>query len=364
MRAAPHPEQAERLRTLYSYDILDTPQEQDFDDIVALASAICEAPISVVNIIDETRQWFKAEVGLGVRETPLETSICSHVILQDDFVEIPDTLADPRMADNPLCLDDPGLRFYAGARLVAHDGMPLGTLCVLDNRPRTLNDFQRKALRILSVQVMKQLELRRALRSAHDLRAEMDHRIKNSLQSTSSLIRLYTRAVEDDKARQALEAVSRRIDGMSALHEQLQDTGAAGSVDMQRYLEDLTTSLRLTAPDTLKVSLQVDEITLPFKFATDLGMILSEFVANSIKYGYPNGAEGTVTIALTRQADDTLLLEASDQGLGTAAAAPEPDKVSGIGSRIVAAAASNLGGTLTNTITDAGAQLSLTFRPA
>ena len=214
MRAAPHPEQAERLRTLYSYDILDTPQEQDFDDIVALASAICEAPISVVNIIDETRQWFKAEVGLGVRETPLETSICSHVILQDDFVEIPDTLADPRMADNPLCLDDPGLRFYAGARLVAHDGMPLGTLCVLDNRPRTLNDFQRKALRILSVQVMKQLELRRALRSAHDLRAEMDHRIKNSLQSTSSLIRLYTRAVNSYKtlARQALwtcSAISR-----------------------------------------------------------------------------------------------------------------------------------------------------------
>lgn len=362
MRAAPHPDQADRIRTLHTYDILDTPREQDFDDIVALASAICEAPISVVNIIDETRQWFKAEVGLGVRETPLETSICSHVILQDDFVEIPDTLADPRMADNPLCLDEPGLRFYAGARLIAHDGLPLGTLCVLDNHPRTLNDFQRNALRILSKQVMKQLELRRALRNESDLRAEMDHRIKNSLQATSSMIRLYTRAVEDDTARQALEAVSRRINGMSALHEQLQDTGASGSVDMGQYLEDLATSLRLTTPDTLTLSLHVDDITLRFKSATDLGMILSEFVANSIKYGYPDGAEGTVTIALTRQDDGTLLLEARDDGLGSAAPAPEPDRISGIGSRIVAAAASNLGGTLTNAITEQGARLSVMFK--
>ncbi|MBB3994051.1 hypothetical protein GGR95_001692 [Sulfitobacter undariae] len=248
MRAAPHPDQLERLRTLHQYDILDTPREQGFDDIVALASEICEAPISVVNIIDEDRQWFKAEVGLGARETPLETSICSHVILQEDFVEIPDTLADPRMADNPLCLGDPGLRFYAGARLLASNGLPLGTLCVLDNKPRTLNTFQRKALRVLSQQVIKQLELRRALKNEGDLRAEMDHRIKNSLQATSSLIRIYTRAVEDDTAKQALEAVSRRIDGMSALHEQLQKNSVSGRVEMCEYLKDIVTNLRETRP--------------------------------------------------------------------------------------------------------------------
>jgi len=360
MRAAQHPDQLERLRTLHQYGILDTPREQGFDDIVALASEICETPISVVNIIDEDRQWFKAEVGLGTRETPLETSICSHVILQEDFVEIPDTLADPRMADNPLCLGDPGLRFYAGARLLASNGLPLGTLCVLDNKPRTLNPFQRKALRILSQQVIKQLELRRALKNEGDLRAEMDHRIKNSLQATSSLIRIYTRAVEDDTAKQALEAVSRRIDGMSALHEQLQKNSISGRVEIREYLNDLVTNLRETTPENIAISLKVDDITLPSNAATDLGIVLSEFVANSVKYGFPDSATGTVSISLVAEGD-VLKLNAIDNGLGTAAPTPEPTRVSGIGSNIVAAAASNLDGELKTDITENGARLSMLF---
>ena len=163
MRAEPHPSQAERLETLRKYKILDTEREELFDDIVHLASRICETPISVVNLIDADRQWFKAETGLGVRETPLETSICSHIILSDAFVEIPDTLLDKRMADNPLCTGDPHLRFYAGAQLIAPNGLPIGTLCVLDNKPRQLNDLQRDALRVLSHQIMRELELRRSL---------------------------------------------------------------------------------------------------------------------------------------------------------------------------------------------------------
>ncbi len=103
VRANPHPQQDQRLRTLYNYEILDTPREEEFDEIVELAAEICGAPISVINLIDKDRQWFKAEVGLNARETPLETSLCSHAILEDPFVEIPDTLKDPRMADNPLC---------------------------------------------------------------------------------------------------------------------------------------------------------------------------------------------------------------------------------------------------------------------
>ena len=122
MKAATHPQQAERLAALYRYDILDTEREADFDDIVELAAELCGAKISVINLIDSDRQWFKAETGLGVRETPLETSICSHVILESDFVEIPDTQADTRTSDNPLCRDEPGLRFYAGALLKSRDG--------------------------------------------------------------------------------------------------------------------------------------------------------------------------------------------------------------------------------------------------
>ncbi len=176
MKASPHPRQVERLAALARYAVLDTPREREFDEIVELAAEICEAPISVVNLIDAERQWFKAEVGLGVRETPLETSLCSHVVLDAPFVEIPDTLADPRMTDNPLCLDDAGLRFYAGAQLLSSEGLPLGTLCVLDRRPRTLTALQRRTIGVLARQVMRILEHRLALRRQEILRREMDHR--------------------------------------------------------------------------------------------------------------------------------------------------------------------------------------------
>lgn len=361
MKAPHHPENENRIAALRSYDILDTPRESDFDDIVALASHICETPISVVNLIDEHRQWFKAEIGLNARETPIDTSICAHVILEDDFVEIPDTLLDPRLADNPLCRANPGLRFYAGARLMTSSGLPLGTLCVLGNEPRQLTDLQREALKVLSRQVMVQLELRRALHNEQTLRAEMDHRIKNSLQSTSSLIRIYTRVVEDETARDALEAINRRIDGMSALHDQLQKTSVSGRVEMCPYLEDLLASLRETTPETIALHLNVDDISLPSNAATDIGMILSEFVANTIKYGYPDGAAGEVEIALTTSDDNSLTLTARDNGLGSAAPAPPPNRVSGIGTKIVAAAASNLGATLTQDITADGASLRMVF---
>ncbi len=245
---------------------------------------------------------------------------------------------------------------------MAPSGLPLGTLCVLGNEPRQLNDLQRQTLIVLARQVMHQLNLRRALRNEQTLRAEMDHRIKNSLQSTSSLVRLYSRAMEDDSARDALEAINRRIDGMSALHEQLQKTSASGQIDMAHYLDVLIASLRETTPERIALVLQVDDVSLPSKAATDIGMILSEFVANTIKYGYPDGAEGAVKISLIATDDDTLTLTAQDNGQGSAAPAPEPSRVSGVGTMIVAAAASNLGATLTHDLTEEGARLTMVFK--
>ena len=183
MLAPKHPRQGDRIAALHDYDILDTPKESDFDDIVDLASRLCGTPISVINLIDTDRQWFKAEVGLGVRETPLDTSLCSHAILEKDFMEIPDTLQDQRMQDNGLVVGDPGLRFYAGALLQTPEGLPIGTLCVLDYAPRNLTALQRHALQVLAKQVMTQLELRRALKRKELMRKEMDHRVKNSLAS-------------------------------------------------------------------------------------------------------------------------------------------------------------------------------------
>ncbi len=156
--------EAARLAALAEYDILDTPREKDFDDVALLASAVCKTPIAVVNLIGQGRQFFMAEVGLGVRETPLETSFCAKAILEKDLLVVPDTAQDPRFACNPLVTGPPHLRFYAGALLRTEDGHALGTVCVLDFVPRTLTDVQIATLRVLARQVMQQLELRKALR--------------------------------------------------------------------------------------------------------------------------------------------------------------------------------------------------------
>jgi len=129
VKAELHFAETQRLAALRGYDILDTPREAEFDDIVEVVSAICETPISVINLIDAGRQWFKAEVGLGVRETPIDSSLCAHAILQPDLFVVPDTTKDARFCDNPLVTGEPRLRFYAGALLETPDGLPLGTIC-------------------------------------------------------------------------------------------------------------------------------------------------------------------------------------------------------------------------------------------
>ncbi|MGO4999354.1 sensor domain-containing diguanylate cyclase [Oceanisphaera sp. W20_SRM_FM3] len=150
-----------RLAALADYDILDTPPDVAFDDIAKIAAFICDVPSVVINFIDRDRQWFKSVLGLNVRETPLDISICKHVILQQGLFVVPDTKLDPRFVNNPLVTGEPNVRFYAGAVLKNDDGYPLGTLCVLDDHPRDISEKQRFALSTLANQVMTQLELLR-----------------------------------------------------------------------------------------------------------------------------------------------------------------------------------------------------------
>ncbi|WP_408146600.1 PAS domain S-box protein [Caballeronia glebae] len=151
-----------RLAALARYDVLDTPREEAFDEIASLAAAICRTPIAVVNFIGESRQFFKAEVGLGVRETPLDSSFCAKALLEEAFLVVPDATIDPRFSCNPLVTGEPNLRFYAGALLKTEDGLPIGTLCVLDFEPRSLDPVQEQALKVLARQTMAALKLRRA----------------------------------------------------------------------------------------------------------------------------------------------------------------------------------------------------------
>ena len=161
MVTKPHNETA-RLDVLRSFQVLDTPPEQSYDDIVLLAAQICGAPIATITLVDQARQWFKAKTGLSVTETPREVSFCAEAIASsDDIFIIPDAQADPRFAGYANVIGDPHIRFYAGAPLVTRDGWALGTLCVIDRQPRELTAAQLSALRVLRTHVINSLELRR-----------------------------------------------------------------------------------------------------------------------------------------------------------------------------------------------------------
>ena len=159
--------EAQRLAALKAYRILDTAPEADFDDIVKIAAQICDVPMALISLVDDRRQWFKAAIGLAAAETPREIAFCAHAIEQDHVFLVEDATKDPRFAENPLVTDDPNLRFYAGTPLATTDGHNIGTLCVLDSKPRELDDRQIAALEALGRQVMAQLELRRALAKQH-----------------------------------------------------------------------------------------------------------------------------------------------------------------------------------------------------
>ena len=163
-----------RLAALYRYDILDAPREEEFEEVTRLIARVCRAPVVLISLIDRDRQWFVSEIGLGVRETPRDVSICAHAIRHTGLFIVPDTHADERFADNPLVTGEPSLRFYAGALLKTSDGHPLGTLCVLDYVARELTEEQKDVLQVLASQVMKQLELRRFLRQQANIIAEKE----------------------------------------------------------------------------------------------------------------------------------------------------------------------------------------------
>ncbi|MGK7754833.1 MULTISPECIES: histidine kinase dimerization/phosphoacceptor domain -containing protein [unclassified Roseovarius] len=361
MEALRHPLQQDRLSALRDFEILDTDPEQEFDEIVKLAAAACGTAISVVNFIDAERQWFKAETGLGVRETPLATSICAHVILEEEFAEIQDTLADPRMQDNPLCCGEPGLRFYAGALLTTQEGLPLGTLCVLDYEPRELTPLQRDTLRVLARQVMTMLEMRKALRSADILRREVDHRVKNSLQSLSSFTNLQTRAFAAEEAKQALSMVKTRIDALTQLHEMLYHSDEHSVVELGQYLAGVCARLEGLAPAGVTVEVATVPVSVVAQQAVALGTFVNEFAANSFKHGFPDGQAGAVMINLGFEPDGRLRLTCSDTGVGL-----PPDhgaKATGLGMKVAEVVCIELGTELDLRNGAQGVVATLTFTP-
>lgn len=157
-------DEVNRLSTLRELNILDTESGKEFDELTELAAQICLAPIALISLIDQQRQWIKSRVGLNVTETSRDIAFCAHAILQpNSLLEVQDTQLDERFSGNPLVLESPNIRFYAGAPLIATNGHALGTLCVIDHVPRKLTEAQRAALVVLSRAIVQQIELRRRL---------------------------------------------------------------------------------------------------------------------------------------------------------------------------------------------------------
>lgn len=367
MLADKHPQEAERLAKLRALGILDTEEEADFDDIVALAAEICQVPIALISFVDRDRQWFKAKVGLEARETGLEKSVCSHALLHQGVFEINDTTLDPRTSDNPL-VDDPDvrMRFYAGAPLLGEGDLPLGTLCVLDKEPRTLTETQRNALSILSRRVIKELDLRaalietRRLSSAYEekakrlehalemsetLKLEIDHRVKNSLQQVSAFLSLQASRTEDENVRDALNEARGRVNAIASVHSELGRARATNTVDLAHYVPSLVRELEIAAPSNINIAVDAPSYVVNTQFASSLGIIINEFIANSLKHAFVGDRLGRVDVTLSIEEPDTLRVCLADNGVGRAQASPDSSGA-GLGSRIIDAISRQIGATV------------------
>ncbi len=188
--AAWPPNERERVARLHALDVLDTASEPLFDALARAAMTAVAVPIALISLIDTQRQWFKSNLGMQeVAQTPRDLAFCAHAILSDALMEVPDALADPRFADNPLVTGAPGIRFYAGAPIVLADGLRMGTLCVIDRQPRVLSDMQRQVLQQLAravAQALQQRVLAQERDAALQREAEAGQRLAHILQATGA----------------------------------------------------------------------------------------------------------------------------------------------------------------------------------
>ena len=297
--------ESNRLAALRSYRVLDTPPEPAFDDLVQLAAQCCQTPIALISLIDERRQWFKAEVGLGIRETPLDRSICLSAMLQPGLTVVPDLIEDHRFASNPLVTAEPRLRFYAGAVLRALDGVPLGALCVLDHVPRDLTGEQASTLTLLARQVMSQFELRRAiaerderLEACHKIEQrqallvrELHHRVKNTLATVQALVGATGRSTASFD--EFYRSFSKRILSLAKTHNLLTEDYWQTAPLREIVLNELKPFAESRVP---RFMLFGPPVELSADLAVPVGMALHELTTNAVQYGALSALGGYVEI--------------------------------------------------------------------
>jgi signal transduction histidine kinase len=337
MKTAPIPtNDRERLDALLSYRILDSEPEKDFDDITRLASEICGTQISVITLLDENRQWFKSTIGLDLRETGRDISFCGHAINRPDenFI-VENAIEDERFFDNPLVTEGIKIRTYAGVPLIDPDGHALGTLCVIDNRPKKLEAYQVKALEKLANQVSKLLELRKnnyKLVESHNLLMQrykdleqfssvVSHDIKSPLNNIMMLSKLFKEeygAALDANGNQMVDYISKSAQELKKLVDGLLEHYKYDAIDVSKREK-----IRLN--DFIKYILELLDIKSGFECILPdekanfwsnkmaLGQILYNIIANAIKYN--DKEKGVIEIGFFKN-DTHNIISVKDNGMG------------------------------------------------
>lgn len=361
--------EAARLSALKNLGILDTPREALFDRMADLAAAIFQTPTALLSLVDKDRQWFKARHGWTAEQTSRETSFCSHAILGDKVMVVPDARDDVRFADNPLVTSGPRIRFYAGAPLCVAGRHKVGTMCVIDTVPH--HDFaedEQHILEELAALAAERMEARaiaenremaltaekrmkdqlaKTVLHRETLLRELHHRVRNNLQTISSIIQLKSAsAPPGSPLRLELESVAGRIDVLSDIHKQLYTAQNFGNVDLGLQLSRLTHDLVELHGSSVRTEIAIvgGPILVDPDTAMPLGLLVNEIVVNSLKHAsYPAGVTGRLSLRLERTAQ-VLRLEIRDTGYDP------PDIKSlktGIGTLLIQSIAEQLGATVT-----------------
>ena len=309
-----HKLESERIDSLRSYLVLDTDSEEEIDSLTQLASDICETPISLVSLVDNDRQWFKSKVGLDVSETSRDVSFCAHAITEiDDLFIVEDSRTDPRFFDNPLVTNKPLVIFYAGVVLKSDENLPLGTLCVIDNEPRKLNDTQIKALKTISKQIMNLLNYKKSIRIQEELRLQLSlknqeletfasiaaHDLKSPISNIMNAASIFSQMYApnlDPKGNLLISSIEKSGQRLKSLIDGLLQFSKIDDISLltksEVNLNEITTDLTtlIGNADNLKIFL-ISDLTAIETYPILLDQILINLFTNSLKYSDKDIAE-------------------------------------------------------------------------